>query len=204
MSGMRPWKLHVEKSLYQLGNRVKDERSLRASLEQNHEWFPIGSTDPCQWAILICYASWFHFSRLQEHITVDCRLWIFDWTNIYKKTTFRGLTELATNIRPRPWRVVRLILLFGLSSSPQVSSTLPGARPPAKPWRQGPSRGGRWRHRCRKLVPSSWHILELGNQNHPLLRAELGSLPLDTYKHCQLLYPSDMHFSIVSGLPTKR
>lgn len=94
MSGMRPWKLHVEKSLYQLGNRVKDERSLRASLEQNHEWFPIGSTDPCQWAILICYASWFHFSRLQEHITVDCRLWIFDWTNIYKKTTFRGFTEL--------------------------------------------------------------------------------------------------------------
>lgn len=100
-----------------------------------------------------------------------------------QKDHFSWSYRTSTNIRPRPWRVVRLILLFGLSSSPQVSSTLPGARPPAKPWRQGPSRGGR-RHRCRKLVPSSWHIrwiLELGNQNHPLLRAELGSLPLDTY-----------------------
>lgn len=107
-----------------------------------------------------------------------------------QKDHFSWFYRTSTNIRPRPWRVVRLILLFGLSSSPQVSSTLPGARPPAKPWRQGPSRGGRW-HRCRKLVPSSWHILELGNQNHPLLRAELGSLPICIFLLCRVCQPKD-------------
>ena len=107
-----------------------------------------------------------------------CRLWIFDWTNIYKKTTFGGLTELGTNIRPRPWRVVRLILLFGLSSSPQVSSTLPGARPPAKPWRQGPSRGGRWRHRGIGAGNSCLHLgifWSLGTRIIP--SSELNSVP---------------------------
>ena len=102
--------LHVEKSLYQLGNRAKTWRSLRASLEQSYEWFRIGSTNPCQWAVHLskvqplCYASWFHFSRLQEHITFLCRLWIFDGQMFTKRQPSavkqNDSAELGTNTRP--------------------------------------------------------------------------------------------------------